>query len=524
MPQPLRMHQIKRIIELHQQGRSIRETTRLTGLSRNTVREYLRRISLSGLTPERLLSLDDESLIPIVYTEDIDRNRSGRSADQRHECFRQRVGYFIAELKRRGVTRHLLWEEYRIDHPDGYGYSQFCEHLSRHIKRNDAVMHFTHQPGEQMQVDFAGDKFGYVDKTTGEWTLCEVLVCVFPYSHYVYVEALRSQKQEDFITGLGNALKYMGGVPQSIKCDNMRTAVVRANRYEPQFTEAMEYMAAHYHTTILATRVRKPRDKGSVEKAVDLTYMHIYAPLRDHTFYSLEELNAAIQRQAEQLNARPFKNKEGSRKQLFEEDEKPRLRELSCSPYQIKHVTESKVQRNYHVIVGEDRHQYSVPYTLIGKRLKIIYTTDTVEIYDNLQRVALHKRSYKKNGYTTLAEHRPTNHQHVARQRGWDDEYFFREASYKGQSVQQVVKRILESKVFHEQTYNSCLGILRLAKQYGNERLEAACKRALSAPVVNYGMIANILKRNLDKINETDQQTIVFTPDHDQIRGPQAFE
>lgn len=520
MPQPLRMHQIKRIIEFHQQGHSIRQIGRLSGTSRNAIRAYLRRISLSGQSMEELLKLEDESLMAIVQVDAIEKNRSGRSIDDRYGSIESKLEYYKSELTRRGVTRQLLWKEYRSDHPEGYGYSQFCEHLGRHLKRDQAVMHFVHQPGEQLQVDFAGGKLGYVERSTGEWMGCEVLVCTLPYSNYVYVEALRSQKQEEFIKGLSHALHYLGGVPPSIKCDNMRTAVVRANRYEPSFTEAMEYMAAHYSTTILTARVRKPRDKASVEKAVDLTYKNIYAPLRDQIFHSLEELNAAIRKQLEEFNHKPFKGKEGNRKQWFEEQEKPRLKELPSSPYLIKSVTQSKVQRNYHVILGEDRHQYSVPYTLIGKRLKVIYTTDTVEVYDHLQRVALHKRSYKKNGYTTIAEHMPPNHKHVTEQRGWDDEYFLREASYRGQAIQAVIKKILASKAFYEQTYNSCLGILRLGKQYGSQRLEAACQRALLAPTVNYGMIANILKRHLDQASPDSIQT---TPPHEQVRGPQTY-
>lgn len=524
MSQPLRMHQIRRIIELHSEGRSIRETERLTGLSRNTIRDYLRRISVSGLSATQLLSLADESLAPIVYVDDSEKSRCGRTTDERYTSFEKQVDYFISELRKRGVTRSLLWEEYRKENPEGYAYSQFCEHLSRYIKRGDAVMHFVHRPAEQLQVDFAGDKLGYVDRSTGEWIVCEVLVCALPYSHYVYAEALASQKQEDFIAGLSHALEYIGGVPQSIKCDNMRTAVVRANRYEPQFTEAMEYMAAHYGTTILAARVRKPRDKGSVEKAVDLAYKYIYAPLRHQTFHSMEDLNAAIRSQLEQFNARPFKAKEGSRKLLFEADEKARLKELPSSSYQIKEVTESKVQRNYHVIVGQDRHQYSVPYTLIGKRLKIIYTTDTVEAYDSLKRVALHKRSYKKNGYSTLAEHMPDNHKHITEQRGWDDAYFLEQARLVGTFTTQAISKILQAKIFHEQAYTSCLGILRLGKQYGSQRLEAACQRALTGPTVNYGMIANILKRNLDKVSIENNDTAATIPEHHQVRGPQAYQ
>jgi transposase len=225
------MHQIKRIIELYQQGRSIWETKRLTGLSRTTIREYLQRMHKSGISPEQLLAMDEESVTPILYLDGFERGQSGRKVDTRYENMSKSLDKYCGELSKRGVTRQLLWEEYRKDDPDGYGYSQFCEHLNQHGKKDQAVMHFTHRPGEQLQVDFAGDKSGYVDISTGEWIPCEVLVCVMPYSNYMYVEAIRSQKQEDFIAGLTNALVYLGGVPACIKCDNMKAAVVKANRY-----------------------------------------------------------------------------------------------------------------------------------------------------------------------------------------------------------------------------------------------------------------------------------------------------
>ncbi|WP_165824152.1 IS21 family transposase [Pseudochryseolinea flava] len=515
------MHQIKTIIELQLHGRSIRQIVRLTGLSRNTVRDYLRRMSATGMSSQELLSLDDESLSSLVYVDACEKSTAGRSIDDRHSDLKKHLEYYCSELKKRGVTKQLLWEEYRKVYPDGYRYTQFCAYLNQHLKLDEAVMYFTHQPAESSQIDFAGKKLSYVDRSTGECIECESLVCVLPFSHYMYVEAILSQKQEHFIPALGRFKKFIGGVTTCVKMDNMRTAVQRASRYEPVFTEAMEYFAAHYGTTAVTARVGKPRDKGSVEKAVDLAYKHIYAPLRNQVFHSLEELNAAIRRQLDLFNSRPFKNKTGSRKELFEQHEKPLLKPLPSSVYEIKHTTDSKVQRNYHVVVGEDRHQYSVPHTLIGKKLKIIYTSDTVEVYDGLKRVAIHKRSYRKYGHTTNIEHRPVNHQKVIEQRAWDDEYFLRNASYIGQSVQQVVKRILSSNGFYEQTYNSCLGILRLGKQYGNARLDAACKRALSAARVNYGMVENILKNNLDRAEVTVHNNI---PDHNQIRGSKDYQ
>jgi transposase len=522
MAKSIRMHQIRTIIELQHQGRGIRHTVRLTGLSRNTIREYLRRLSSTGITLSEALKLDDASLSTLVYADALEKNGAGRNVDDRYTVLVEKLDNYCLELRKRGVTRQLLWEEYRQEHPSGYGYTQFCEYLNQHKRIDEAVMHFVHRPSECLEIDFAGSKLGYVDRLSGECIPCEVLVCVMPFSHYLYVEALPSQKQEYFIAGLGRCLGFLGGVPWSMKVDNMRTAVRKSNRYEPIFTEAMQYLAEHYGTTVLAARVGKPRDKASVEKAVDLSYKHVYAPLRNQVFYSIEELNGAIMKQVELFNTRRFKNKPGSRKQLFDEHERPLLKPLPSSVYELKYTTEGKVPKNYHVIVGEDRHHYSVPYTLIGKRLKIIYTADVVEVYDNLSRVAIHKRNYTRNGHSTNQDHQPPNHKHAAEQRAWDDEYFLRNASYLGQSVQEAVKRILASKVIEVQTYNSCIGLLRLGKAYGRDRLEAACHRALSAPRVNYGMIKNILEKNLDKVSVHQNQLDI--PIHDQIRGPEQYQ
>ena len=510
------MHQIKQIVEFFSKDYGVRTIVRLTGISRNTVRDYRLRINASKLSFDELLALDDESLVAVM-----ERSSEEESTSSRKNDFESRLDYFFSELGRKGVTRQLLWDEYRSENPDGYSYSQFCEHLSKELKVKDAVMHFTHHPAEQMMVDFAGTPLHYVDRTTGEIIRCEVLVCVLPYSNYSYVEALRSQKQEEFICGLSNALYYIGGVPQSIKCDNMRTAVSKASRYEPTFTEAMDFCGAYYGTTIMAARVRKPRDKASVEGAVSIAYKRIYAPLRNQTFYSLAELNHAIRQQLEKHHTMDFQRRTHSRKIIFESEEKTLLKPLPENPYVIKHTTLSKVQKNYHVILGEDFHQYSVPYTLIGETVKLIYTKDHVEIYHDHKRVAFHSRNYKRYGYTTQKLHMPPNHQHMAERKGWNADTFINRASLIGPHTKVFVERILSSKVFPEQTYNSCLGIFRLGKQYGNDRLEAACKRAAESPHANFAVIHNILKNNLDK---NVQQEINFIPDHENIRGSASYQ
>ncbi|MEO6166431.1 MAG: IS21 family transposase [Chitinophagales bacterium] len=511
------MHQIRQITTLILNKHSIRSIVRLTGIARNTVREYKRRVEKCSIGGEQLLALEDEALSAIVYPLD----DALISHTERWNDLQKRLPYFTEELRRRGVTRQLLWDEYKSEYPAGYGYTQFCDHLARKKNIAGATLHLNHAPGEQMMVDFAGDTLSYVDHLTGEVFECQVLVCILPYSNYTYVEPLRSQKQEDFIAGLSNALYYMGGAPQSIKCDNLKSAVIKANRYEPVFTEALQYFANYYNLTAMATRVRKPKDKASVENAVGVAYKRIYAPLRNEAFGSLEELSRAVRIQLDKHNAHFFKARDYSRKMRFEAEEKTLLKSLPDQRYVIRHVTKSKVQKNYHVIVGEDYHQYSVPYTLIGKTLKLVYTTDEVEVYHEQKRVALHRRNYKKYGYTTLVAHMPDNHVHVVKAKGWDEQYFLSQALLTGISTHAFISRILSSRSFPEQTYNSCLGILRLGKQYGADRLEAACLRALEAPVSNYGIISNILKHGLDKAVEPPQQSIPF---HDNIRGEPVYQ
>jgi hypothetical protein len=263
-------------------------------------------------------------------------------------------------------------------------------------------------------------------------------------------------------------------------------------------------------------------NKPSVEKGVDLAYMRIYAPLRNTDIYSLKELNFHILRQLDIHNHTNFQKRGFSRQDRFIKEEKQHLSPLPSEPFTIKHVTQAKVQKNYHVILGEDWHQYSVPHNYIGKQVKIIYDSIEVEIYLGFNRIAIHQRSYRRYGYTTLPEHMPDKHQQYMEMRGWDADYFINKASNIGESTAWVIQKILSSKAFPEQTYNACLGILRHEKKYSRERLEAACKRAFGAPIINYKMITNILKNNLDKQNST--QLEIRLPEHENIRGAKTYQ
>jgi transposase len=525
---PLIMQQIRMLIQLLERGYSQRHISRALQRSRNTVSYYCNRLSSYNLS--ELQTLDDGALSQIVY---------GKAGEQtpadsdklntfppllREDDFNNQLSYFCSELKRTGVTRLLLWREYKGQYPTGYGYTQFCERLKAGQKISEATMHFSYHPAEVMMVDFAGDKMHYVEKETGLMVECPVFVCVLPYSGYAFALALPNMKSEQVIMALNACLHYFGGVTQSVKCDNMAQAVRKSCRYEPLFTDIINDWTLHNHTTPMAARPRKPKDKASVENLVNLTYQRIYAPLRNTTFFSLTEINNAIDKQLKLHNEQLFQKKDFSRMERFIKEEQPLLQPLPATPYFIRHTAQAKVQRNYHIVLGEDWHYYSVPFSFIGKTVNAVYDSDTVEIYFEHNRIAFHRRSYKKHGYTTLKEHMPESHRRYSEQRGWTDDYFLEQAAKTGAHVHLYIEALLKGKEFKEQAYNSCLGLLRLTKAYGNERMDAACKRALKGQVYNYRTIDNILKNGLDKQELLQQGDLFQIPLHDNVRGAKAYE
>lgn len=514
----LTMLQVRRILQLLQEGRSKRLISKDLGISRNTVDDYESKYIQSVQSLDVLLSLGDHALWEALHPKD----QLTKEDNPRYEDFVSRIPFYLAELKRPGVTRQLLWQEYIAEGPEGYRYAQFCVHLTDYLRKNRATMHFEHNPGEFLQVDFAGSSLTYVDRDTGEIITCPVLVCVLPYSGKMYVEALPKASSEHLFASLGRCMTFLGGVPRNILCDNLKQVVTKSNRYEPTLSELAQQWALHYGTNFTTARVGKPKDKPSVEKGVDLAYKRIYAPLRNEELHSLSELNYRIAGQLDKHNQSTFQKRSFSREDRFIEQERPSLKSLPTEPFAIKHVTQAKVQKNYHVILGEDWHQYSVPYEHIGKQVKIIYDSSEVEIYLGMQRIAVHKRSFRRYGYTTFPEHMPGEHRQYMEMRGWDADYFTNKARQIGEHTEWVITKVLSSKTFPEQTYNACLGILGYAKKYSSERLEAACKRAYGSAVVNYRIIGNILKNNLDRQNEA--QLEIRLPEHDNIRGATCYQ
>lgn len=508
---PLHMDQIKRLLELKSEGCSIKKIARIMGLSKNTVRKYLR--MASELSPQE----ENEVLEVEVVVNELS------SQERRESELQEKLPKFIQELGRVGVTRYLLWQEYKLKHPDGFSYGRFCDRIRRYRLVHNATIRLDHQPGYYLQIDFTGKKMDWVDQATGEAISCEILVCTFPFSGYTFVHAVESQKQEDFIEALNLAFLYFGGLPAALLSDNMKSYVIKSDRYEPTFNELCIQFSTYYGVELDATRVYKPKDKANVERHVQLVYQRILAPLRDQIFFSRSQLNEAIRKQLDLHNDQMFQGKTYSRRDQFNQYEKPLLKELPKELFDLKKSTRAKVQRNYHVVLGEDKHQYSVPYQYIGKQTVINYTSKMVEIYIGLDRIAHHPRDRRHHGYSTYAAHMPEKHLKYLETRGWDADYFRKQADEVGVATRWAIDQILNSKQLIEQTYRACIGVLRLKTQYSAERLENACQRARTTHRATYGIINNILKNGMDKILGK-QVELFHPPDHSNIRGPEYYQ
>jgi transposase len=513
------MHKIRQILIFLERGVSQRAIEKEVKITRKTIALYLGKFIQTGIELSELLKRSDEQLEQILG---LIKPVVPEDTDPRKFHFNSLVEYFNKELSRTGVTRLLLWEEYIKDYPTGFQYSRFCELLQDQMKLNNAVMHFVHYPGKLLEVDFAGDVLHYVDPSTTELVACPVYVAVLPFSGFGYVEALPDAKLPQVIKALNHTLDYFGGVPLSVKSDNMRQWVSKSCKYEPAFTDMLESWANHNNIALLAARPYKPKDKPSVENNVKITYRRIYAALRNQTFHSLNELNSAIREKLNQHHQINFQKKIFSRQELFDNQEKAVLQKLPESPYSIRHYTKAKVQKHYHVLVGEDWHFYSVPYRFIGKEVRIAYCSDHVEIYHDGQRIALHRRNYTPHGYTSIKEHMPERHQAISRQHGWSTEYYLSKAEENGPSTLDFFKKVMDSKLVIEQSYTACLGLLRLMDVYGRTRMEAACKRGLRGHKFSYTAIKNILDNNMDLLEEESNPEFRI-PSHNNLRGPEAY-
>ncbi|WP_460058338.1 IS21 family transposase, partial [Spirochaeta dissipatitropha] len=366
-------------------------------------------------------------------------------------------------------------------YPDGYHYSQFCHHFSIFLESGEVTMRQPHEPGDMAYIDYAGEKFPYY--LNGEEQQAEIYVAVLGASQLAYVEASESQKQESFVRSTERALRYFGGVPRALVPDNLKAAVLKASKYEPQINPLFDDFAEHYRTTIIPARAYKPKDKPLAENTVKLTYQRIYAPLYGKKFYSLAELNQAIAEHLEEHNTQNLTKLQISRRQLFEEIERSELKTLPSEWYPMKYFESHKVAPDYHIILSEDKHYYSVPWQLKGQQVKVIFDERNVAIYHNTIRVAQHQRNRKKGQYTTTAAHMPKHHQFFD---SWSAEKFTSWAAAIGEETLMLVTKLLQSKQHEQQAYKSCLGVLNMAKEIGTEKLNWACRKALNYSRISY--------------------------------------
>lgn len=511
------MDEITRIIKTYNITQSIKSTARMMSVSKNTVRKYVRLLKEKDIRLCEVEKMDDDKLENIFYSnEEANENK-------RQQIFIDKASYWIKELSKVGVTRKLLWEEYQQEYSDGFSYSQFCSRLSLYIKRKDLTLAMNHPPAEKLMLDFAGKRVPWYDQRSGQPYWAEVLIGVLPHTHYTFAIALPNQKTESFLYGLNKALEYLGGAPQYILSDNLKAYVTKADRYEPDYNELTVQLANHYRIDLQATRVRKPRDKGSVENLVSTVYTRLYAPLRNEVFYSIDEINEAFSKRLELHNTEPYQKREGSRRQSFEIYEKPLLKDLPCDPFELKKKTKAKIQNNYHAFLGEEKNYYSVPHQYVGQHVEMVYTPRVVEIYLKGRRIAIHNRlgAAQRYQYSTQENHKPESHRIYEKISQYNDTDFMEQAGKIGKYTHWAIDHILTYQPNKDQSYKSCLGILRLGESHGYERLEKACKKCQITGHVNYKMLKRILAKNLEELPVQINNCPKIT--HDNIRGSQTY-
>ena len=483
------MTKLKNLFRCYVAGMGIKSISSAFHMSRNTVRKYVRKYLDSGLTPEQLLSMSEEKLQDL-FLDDVHRNRK---ASPRMELLEALVPDYAKRLSRRGVTIKSLHDEYLREHPDGYKYTNFRQALRRYRCQTRAVGHVEHLAGDQMYIDFAGDKLEVVDEETGEVRNVEVFVAILPCSHYTYCEAVWSQKKEDLIAACENALHFFGGSPMAIVPDNLKAAVTKSDRNEPIINDDFAGMAEFYDMAVFPARARHPKDKALVENAVKLMYRSVYADIEDMTFHDLASLNEAIRASLKSFNDRKMSGRMKSRLELFEETEKDFLHPLPALRYQMKSRKTVTVMRNSYVMLN--KHHYSVPKQYIGKRVDIIYDADTLEIFYGMKLVTIHHRDDTPYGYTQKESHGlPGRHGSYEK----DLEEIYQRAADVDNILLTYLKEVTAQKRYLPQAFRTCRGIMSLEQKYGLQRLVAACACASEGRLYGLNELRCILERGDD--------------------------
>ncbi len=489
-------------------NQSRRDTAKTCGVGKSTVDDTINRAIAAGLSWP--VELDDEALESRLYPPVKPPSARKLRAPEWQALH--------DELSRhKHLTLMLLWQEYKEGEPSGYQYSQFCELYRQWRKTLDRSMRQEHRAGDKFFVDYSGTTLDIVAASTGEIREAEIFVGVMGNSNLTYAEATWTQTLPDWIGSHVRAFGYLGAVPHCVVPDNLRSGVSKACRYEPDINPTYAEVADHYGTAVIPARVRRPKDKAKVEGGVLIAQRFILAGLRQRTFFSLAEANAAIRQRLELLNHRPFRKLPGCRRSRFEELDRPAMLPLPEQPYQFAELLKARVHIDYHVQV--DHHFYSVPHRLVGEELIVRATATTIECLHKGNRVASHARSFLQGKHSTLPDHMPKAHREYAE---WTPQRIIAWAAQTGPATAGVVEQILSRKAYPEHGFRSCMGVISLGKRFSRERLEAACKRALAIRGVSYKSIKSILENNLDQ-KPLPEQLDLLPVSHENIRGTHYY-
>ena len=508
------MRKIKDILRYrHEAGLSYRGIAQALNIGYGTVVDYLNRAAAAGLGWPIPAELNERDLGRLLFPT---QSRTGQRRFAEPDFIQ-----VCQELKRKGVTKQLLWQEYRQQHPeDGYSYAQFCHRYLQWQGCQQRSMRQVHRAGEKLFVDYCGPTLPIVNPDSGEIREAQVFVAVLGASNYTFACASWSQNQSDWLQAHVKAFEFFGGVPEMIIPDNLKSAVHKTHRYEPDINPSYSQLATHYGVAVIPARPYKPKDKAKVEVGVQIVERWIMARLRHQTFFTLASLNQAITLLLDDLNLRPFKQLPGCRRSQFEQLDQPVLRPLPAQPYHYTAIKQAKVHIDYHI--EYDKHYYSVPHHLVGQAVEVQVSNTTVAIYHHGLRIASHPRSYRKGGHTTCTEHMPRSHRAL---QGWSPERFLRWAGDIGSETAEVVKALLQQKRHREQNYRSILALLSLAKKHGRERLNKACGRALLIGSPNRRSVESILKQGLDQVplESNEEQQSPHLDHHENVRGEDYY-
>ena len=514
------MLKLKRLLQLLDTGSSLNTICSELHMSKRTVHNYKQLAEQSGIPVPILRQMEDAKLEDLLQPDSPEPLADGRKV-----ILDTLLEGYLERLKRPYMTILLIWQDYIKTHPEGYQYTQFKKYLLEYKKSKEYSYHNVYKPGEEMQIDYAGDPLYLRDKKTGASIPVVLLCCTMPYSNRSFAMAAMDARMENLFHCLSRCTDYFGKAPVIAKSDNMSQWVKRCSRYEPSFTDSTDEWALYYDVIPDVTRVKKPRDKGPVEGFVSKLYNYVYARLRDEIIFTLEELNARIFQLMDEFNNRPIQKKGVSRNQVFYEKEYPVMKDLPAKSFRFRYRKHVTVGPDYHISVGHEQHKYSVPYKYVSLPVSVLWDMDTVEIYHNNERIAIHKRSFDKFLYTTEECHMPANHLAYKHSKELNASDYLKRALGIGPQARWAVSNLIKSGIIPQYAYRSCQAFFTLTSKYGEQRIEEACALIHEQTEhFSFQVLKTMIEKNMDKAVQSGKTEIISNlPVNNFVRGASIY-